>query len=397
MNGRYLLVLLAATVFATTFSIGGFPPLLPELGASAQLSDRELGMVASAFGFARMVVAIPVGMLIARHLRALLLLGPVVLAVGIVMLSLARSLETMLLARMIMGVGHSATMISGLTAILRYHAGGRLGAALNVIEFLAMIGMLGGVTLLGALPTTLGWNWALLVVCSPLLLGVALAPLVAAAVPAARTVASARGGRPREGTAGASRPLTTLAVLAFAAGSAVAMTYSTVEQFLIPVRGTREFGLDRVGISRLFSIMQVCDIVALLPAGLLADRLGGRRVLSVVLLTMAAGGSLIALGDLPLLGLGCALAGLGMAGWMVPLGVLRQESAPEQIGWRAAVYRVGVDGGMFLGPFLAGLLGAERATALPLLLALVLAAISAALHLARAGGRLPVAAVPDRS
>ena len=42
-----------------------------------------------------------------RHLRALLLLGPVVLAVGIVMLSLARSLETMLLARMIMGVGQS--------------------------------------------------------------------------------------------------------------------------------------------------------------------------------------------------------------------------------------------------------------------------------------------------
>jgi MFS family permease len=191
--------------------------------------------------------------------------------------------------------------------------------------------------------------------------------------------------------------LTALAVLAFAAGSVVAMTYSTVEQFLIPVRGTREFGLDRVGISRLFSIMQVCDIVALLPAGLLADRLGGRRVLSVVLLTMAAGGSLIALGDLPLLGLGCALAGLGMAGWMLPLGVLRQESAPEQIGWGAAVYRVGVDGGMFLGPFLAGLLGAERATALPLLLALVLAAISAALLLARAGGRLSVAAVPDRS
>jgi MFS family permease len=395
VNGRYLLALLAATVFTTTFSIGGFPPLLPELGASAQLSDRELGMVAAAFGFARMVVAIPVGMLIARHLRALLLVGPVILAVGIVMLSLARSLEALLLARMVMGVGHSATMISGLTAVLRYYTGGRLSAALNAIEFLAMIGMLGGVTLIGVLPTTLGWNWALLVVCSPLLLGVAMAPLVAGAVPTARPIASAGRDRPHATPPRAPRPLTTLAVLAFAAGSVVAMTYSTVEQFLIPVRGTREFGLDRVGISRLFSIMQVCDIVALLPAGFLADRLGGRRVLSAVLLTMAAGGVFIALGDLPLLALGCALAGLGMAGWMLPLGVLRQESAPEQIGWRAAVYRVGVDGGMFLGPFVAGLLGAER-SGLPLVLAVVLAAISVALLVARAGGRLSVAAVTER-
>jgi MFS family permease len=395
VNSRSLLALLAATVFTTTFSIGGFPPLLPELGASAQLSDRELGMVAAAFGFARMVVAIPVGMLIARHLRALLLVGPVILAAGIVMLSLARSLEALLLARMVMGVGHSATMIGGLTAVLRYYTGPRLGAALNAIEFLAMIGMLGGVTLIGVLPTTLGWNWALLVVCSPLLPGVALAPLMAAAVPAARPTAAVGSERVNLGPSRASRPLTALAVLAFAAGSVVAMTYATVEQFLIPVRGTREFGLDRVGIARLFSIMQVCDIVALLPAGVLADRLGGRRVLSVVLLTMAAGGVFIALGNLPMLALGCALAGLGMAGWMLPLGVLRQESAPEQIGWRAAVYRVGVDGGMFLGPFVAGLLGAERA-APALVLAVVLAAISVALLVARAGGRLSVAAVTER-
>jgi MFS family permease len=395
VSDRYLLILLAATVFTTTFSIGGFPPLLPEVGASARLSDRELGMVASAFGFARMVVAIPVGMLIVRHLRALLLLGPVVLVLGIVMLSLARSLEGMLLARIVMGVGHSATMISGLTAVLRYYAGRRLGAALNVIEFLAMIGMLGGVTLLGALPTTLRWNWALLVVCSPLLLGVALAPLVAGAVPAAPPAAT-RGTRARTGDGRRARPLTGLAVLAFVAGSAVAMTYSTVEQFLLPVRGTREFGLDRVGISRLFSVMQVCDIVALLPAGILADRLGARRVLSVVLVTMAVGGSLIALGDLPLLAVGCALAGLGMAGWMLPLGVLRQESAPEQIGWRAAVYRVGVDGGMFLGPFLAGLLGAERAATVPLALGVLLAAVSGALLLVKSADRLPVATASNR-
>jgi hypothetical protein len=47
-----------------------------------------------------------------------------------------------------------------------------------------------------------------------------------------------------------------------------------------------------------------------------------------------------------------------MAGWMLPLGVLRAETPPDRIGWRTALYRVCVDGGMFLGPSLSGVLGA---------------------------------------
>ncbi|MGH7417743.1 MAG: MFS transporter, partial [Candidatus Rokuibacteriota bacterium] len=114
-----LLVLLCITFFAATFSIGAFPPLLPELGASAGLSDRELGVVASAYGFARMVAAAPVGILVTKHLRWNLLAAPAVLASGIVLLSLAQTFEGFVLARVVMGVGQSAVMIGGLTALLR--------------------------------------------------------------------------------------------------------------------------------------------------------------------------------------------------------------------------------------------------------------------------------------
>ena len=34
-----------------------------------------------------------------------------------------------------------------------------------------------------------------------------------------------------------------LVPLAFAAGGLVALTYSTMEQFVVPLRGSREFGL----------------------------------------------------------------------------------------------------------------------------------------------------------
>src|SRR5206468_10039130 len=90
-----------------------------------------------------------------------------------------------------------------------------------------------------------------------------------------------------------------LVVLVFAAGGLVALTYSTMEQFVVPLRGSREFGLERAGVARLFMVQQVFDIAALLPTGILADRQGAARVLPIVLLPMAAGNAMIGLGALP--------------------------------------------------------------------------------------------------
>ena len=107
--------------------------------------------------------------------------------------------------------------------------------------------------------------------------------------------------------------------LAFAAGGLVALTYSTMEQFVVPLRGSREFGLERAGVARLFMVQQVFDIAALIPTGILADRQGATRVLPGVLLLMAAGNAMIGFGALPVVVAGCVLFGLSMSGWMLPL------------------------------------------------------------------------------
>ena len=62
---------------------------------------------------------------------------------------------------------------------------------------------------------------------------------------------------------------------------------------------------------------------------------------------------------------GCALFGLSMSGWMLPLTLLRRETEPERIAWRTGLYRVCVDAGIFLGPFLSGVLGMRLAGLLP--------------------------------
>src|SRR3989442_6328566 len=112
-------------------------------------------------------------------------------------------------------------------------------------------------------------------------------------------------------------------------------------------------------------LAQLCDTVALLPVGVLADRLGTARVLGVVLLTFAAAMAMIGLGPLPLVVAGCVVFGLSIAGWMLPVGLLRAATPASQVAWRTERFRVFVDGGMFLGPFASGLLGAAHARVLP--------------------------------
>ena len=52
---------------------------------------------------------------------------------------------------------------------------------------------------------------------------------------------------------------------------------------------------------------------------------------------------------------------------MLPLGVIRSVTPAERIVWLTTLYRVSIDAGMFLGPFVSGLLGLARAGLLPLI------------------------------
>jgi MFS family permease len=366
-----LIVLLCLFVFTSTFAIGAFPALLPELGTVAGLSDVELGAVAGIFAFARMSADIPIGLFVTHHVRAALVLAPVGVVAGILCLGTGGPLPVLLLGRALMGVGHALGMVGGITALLRHGGARTLGAALNAFEFSAMLGILGGIALLGALPTRLPWNVALLGACVPHLLGVLVLPFLLRALPR-----RAAGPRPpllaRRATAGTGTPLTPSVWIAFAVGAAIAVAYSAVEQFIIPLRGSREFGLDRAGVARVLSVMQLCDLVALLPVGYLADRRGTPRVLGVIVLLMAVAAALIAFGDLPLLVAGTACFGVAMAGWMLPLGLLRRDTPPEEVAWRTALYRVAADAGLFLGPFLSGLLAGHQLGLLPAIVTSVL-------------------------
>jgi len=368
---------------ANTVSIGAFPALLPELGAAGGLADWQLGAVAGAFGFARMLTDVPSGLFMTHHLARALRFGPVLLLAGAALMGTGGSFGVLLLGRGLMGAGHTLATLGALTAILRYHGSGRLASALAASEFAAMLGVLVGAGLTALMPRAVSWNVALLIACAPVLVTLALLPALGRALPRAdgagprplfaRSAAPAAGAPPPPAWTGAAGG-PWLGLLAGTAGAAVAICYATVDQFVIPVRGSREFALDRAGIARLLMLGQLVDILAVLPLGALADRRGAPSVLGGVLLLMAGAVGLVAFGTLPLMVAGYGLFGLAMAGWTLPLTLLRTVTAPSQIAWRTALYRVAVDGGMCLGPLLSGVLTARYAGVVPGVMAAVLTA-----------------------
>lgn len=371
---RRLIVLLCVTVWSGTFSVGALPALLPDIARAASLSDRELGALAGMFGFARMLADIPVGLFIGRHLRWALALGPTLLGLGVLCFAYGHPVALLFVARALMGIAQAFGMIGGLSCILKFGKRERLGRALNAFEFSAMIGMLGGVTVISSLPASLPWNRALLLACLPQLIGIAMIPFVLKSLPPDADEPEPPETRTWYG-ATRPRPLPLGVLLAFAAGGTIAIAYATIEQFTVPLRASREFGLDRAGIARLLMIAQVCDIALLLPLGFLADRFGPARLLRVVMGSLALALLLTSFSDLTGATVGVVCYGIGMAGWMLPLGVLRRETEARDVPWRTAIYRVCVDGGMFLGPFASGML-ASHAGLLPALVATALVLVA---------------------
>jgi MFS family permease len=348
--------LLCLMVFANTVCVGAFGPLLPEIARAQSLADWQLGLLAGSFGFARMIADVPTGLLAGRRLGTSLAAAPALLVAGVLLLWSAGPFPVLVLGRVLVGLGHSLGMVAGLTAILLDQRGAAGSMRLNVFEFAGMAGVLGGLAGIGLLPATWGWPRSLIVACSPVLITVLLARRLRRQFPDQPGAPAGDGSRAGAARAPAGR-MPPIVWLMFAVGIIMGLAWSSMSQFLIPLRATREFGLDRAGVSQLLGLAQVVDLVALLPVGWLADRLGRVFMLSAVSVCLGFGAFAVGLGSFAFVVAGCVLLGVGMAGWMFPLGVIREHTDARLFAWRTGLYRVGVDAAAFVGPVVCGLIG----------------------------------------
>lgn len=345
--------LLCAVVFVNTFSIGAFPVVLPEIGPSGGLGDLALGAVAGAFGLARVAADIPMGLYVAHHPRRAMIAVPCVLAVGVIFVGSNGSLPVLVLGRALIGAGHALGVLISLTVILLHRDEYTLSFSLGAFDMASVLGVLGGTAVVGVLPATWPWHIAFLIACAPQVLGFLLLPALIAALP----TDVPHGYAPLRATAPPStRFRSVVTPVAFAVGIIIALAWSAVAQFILPIRADRQFGLGRGGVAGLLALLQVVEALFALPLGIMADRRGRIGALGIALVILAVGISLVAFAPLGLAVVGCVLFGIGLAGWNLPLSILRNHTSPQCLAWRTAQYRVAVDAGIFLGPFLSGVL-----------------------------------------
>lgn len=352
--------LVAGLVFCNTFALGAFPVLLPDIASQTGYDDVSLGILAGAFGFARLLCDLPAGLLLARYLRVAIILGATALTLGNLLLFAGQDLWTLVLGRGLYGAGHATLLLSVLITVSRFAATSGHAFSLNVVEFSGMLGMLLGMLIVALLPDGWPWQRALMLASAPQLAGLLLLPGLLRVVGA--------GGPPRDASSGASVSadaatrwsdlisLNRLTVLAWLGGFVLAIAWAAVGQFILPLRAAREFELSRLGVAMMLALPQVVDLCFLLPLGRLADRVSRVRLLGLILLVLSAGIAAMAFGSFAWAVFGCALFGIGLAAWMLPISLLGRPASPRAAALRVSLHRTFVDAGVFFGPLAAGLL-----------------------------------------
>jgi len=351
--------LAAAIVFCNTFALGAFPVLLPDIAQQTGYDDVALGVLAGAFGLARLLCNLPAGLLLAHHLRTAIVLGAITLTAGNLLLVSGDALWMLVMGRGLYGAGHATLLLSVLITVARFASSSGHAFSLNVVEFSGMLGMLLGMVIVAVIPEAWPWQRTMMIASAPQLAGLLLLPALLRVVSSAAP--SDIAAQPI-GTAGQALPWSELihvnrrTALAWASGFVLAVAWAAVGQFILPLRAAREFELSRIGVAMMLALPQVVDLCFLLPIGRLADRVSRVRLLGIILLVLSGGIAAMAFGSFYWAVLGCALFGIGLAAWMLPISILGRPSSPRAAALRVSLHRTFVDAGVFFGPLAAGLL-----------------------------------------
>jgi MFS family permease len=331
------------------FGQGVFPPLLPQIMDGLGLQFATVGLLGSAFGLARFVTDLPAGLMADRrgplptlHAGIACLLG------GTLLSAWASSLQLMLVARALVGVGSGLAIVVSILFVMRRGPAASRTRRGNVYE----IGVIGGTGLSawlgGHAATQLGWRSGF--VLAAVAIGGAWLLAVVRLGPALRELG---GPAPTAGTrapAGTRLPWGSVLAIYLATFSLAVAWAGGIGTFL-PLYGGRALGLSADALGRALSIAFAVEAAVLVPVGWVADALGRVRVLVIGLLVMLAGTLLVptttgAVG----FGLGATLLTLGLTAWMVPPVLLTERLPGGFRGPAAGCYRLVSDLAYIIAP-----------------------------------------------
>jgi len=366
--------------------LGLIAPLLPEIERRTGAGDTALGLALAAYAIPIALLSLPLGRAADRLGRRILLVaGLAFVAVGSLLIAVSDSIEVLMAARAVQGVGSAASWISALALISDTAEPGKRGQQLGVALAATGAGSIAGPAVGGVTADLLSYEAPFLIFA-----GLALGLLATAAVLLPRGTPTAAPAAP---ALAAIWRVTRTAVGAWAA--AIILVSGAVlglVEVVAPLDLDARLGLSSAVIGLLFAASIAVDAAFAPFGGRWGDRRGRRGPAIVGLAATAL--SLLALALLPG-AVGAAVAlGIYGAGFSLAMAAsvpwLDEAFGERERGLAYGVQSLLYAAGYAVGPVLGGaLLDASGADFAYTLSAIAVALAAAALALTAAGRTRP--------
>jgi MFS family permease len=334
--------------------------IAPNLASELDLSAADIGLLSSAFFFAFAAVQLPLGIALDRFgPRTVLLVCAAITVTGAIVFALATSAAGLIVARILMGIGCSSSLMAPLALYARRFPPGRFATLAGLQLGLGTIGTLFATAPLAYATAGIGWRATFMVVGALTLLGGLLVAIVVRdGAPAAAT--PHRLETLRESLGGVVAVLRTPSV-----GHLFLMHWTAYASFalLVGLWGapylTDVHGYDLKARGELLLLPVIAQIVGSLLWGPMDRALGSYKLPVFV----GAGLTALTLFVLALLG---TLAFIPLVAWLVALGFFTAYTPvmmahgkslfpAHLVGRGITLLNVGTMGGVFFSQAVSGL------------------------------------------
>ncbi len=345
-------VLLGISMFCVVAATNIMTPLLPQIRDDLGISITTAGVIVGSFGLARLLVDLPAGFLASSFApRVLSLVAVVALVVSSLIGIGADTVETLILARVVSGIGVAILATVILAALSALATPANRGKVMSMYPMANNVGiafypLLGGI--IGAL---VGWRATFAVnAVLAVVAGVVLLPMLSR-IDLRKPRTASRQADDQRVLYGSRRTI----ALAVTNGGVVANMIHRhgVRNTILPLYAATVLGLSGVSIATAIALMAITGFLVMAPGGSLGDRVGRRRVISTGLLAIAIGDLLFLFtGDLLSFLFVAALIGCGDFFSSSQTALLSEIVPADRRTWVLSGYRFSSDLGALIGPVL---------------------------------------------
>jgi len=358
------LVLVVLLLFSLTAPLNQFkvPPILPILMKEFELSIQQSGLLMSVYSLTGIILAVPAGFFLQKRGQRItgIIAGGVIVS-GAVLGWVSKDVTTMLISRVIEGIGTSFMAVLAPAVIAGWFSERRRGTAMGVWSAWYPIGSSIMLLLAPWLAGAMGWQsvWR----CGALaaLAGILLFLIFVKPAPMQKDAVQVTAA-PKVGLVLRNRNIWLLS-LSFGLFTAAGMAFTTYTAAFL----NTERGISLSQASSLVGLASIISIISCPLGGMLSDRLGVRKPLFIIgLLLMAAIMPLVAFMDAKIVIIQFILQGIAVG--LVPTNMISSVvsvAGDERLsGLAMGALMVGQNAGMMLGPVVFGALAESGGWAL---------------------------------